>query len=110
MWKCHISTLCKQRVMQGTPQHSTLAPFSVGRIREALVDAGSVCASPPRWASFFIKILSSLFLRMGESPAGRALTASRPADVTAVRAGQNPKGERGKINLLFLKLNSPKCS
>ena len=72
---------------------------------------------PCRLSSLSLRNLSFLFLRTGEEGVGSGvgepglvLTASRPAHVTAVSRGQNPKGEEGKINLLFLKLNSSKCS
>lgn len=72
---------------------------------------------PCRLGSLLLKILSVLFLRTGEEGAGLGvgepglvLTTSRLAYVTAVSRGQNPKGEERKISLLFLKLNSPKCS
>ena len=63
--------------MKGTPQDSTLVPFSMEKIREALVGAGNVHASPPLWASFLIKIISFLFVRRGESLAG----SSQPPDL-----------------------------
>jgi hypothetical protein len=62
------------------------------------MDVGNVCAGFTQVEFFLIKIPSFLFLRMGT------------VCVTTVSGEQNPKGKGGKINLLFLKLNSPKCS